>query len=86
MVSHNANLVVNTDAENIIVANQAGEDGIENRKFQFEYVNGAIENTFMNEAEKGILYKKGIREHICEILEGGIEAFKKREKKYHFEK
>lgn len=82
MVSHNANLVVNTDAENIIVANQMGEDGKENRKFKFEYVNGSLENTFSNESEKGILYQKGIREHVCEILEGGTEAFKKREEKY----
>ena len=27
IVSHNANLVVNTDVGNIIVANQSGEDG-----------------------------------------------------------
>lgn len=82
MVSHNANLVVNTDAENIIVANQMGEDGKENRKFKFEYINGSLENTFSNESKKGILYQKGIREHVCEILEGGTEAFKKREEKY----
>ncbi|MDR3259753.1 MAG: hypothetical protein LBT51_09130 [Fusobacteriaceae bacterium] len=84
MVSHNANLVVNTDAENVIIANQQGEDGKENKEYKFEYVNGAIEETFKNEEEKGILYQKGIREHVCEILEGGLEAFKKREKKYDF--
>ncbi|GHU40171.1 DNA repair ATPase [Spirochaetia bacterium] len=83
MVSHNANLVVNTDAENVIVANQQGEDGKENKDFKFEYVNGALENTFTDETEKGILYQKGIREHVCEILEGGINAFKKREEKYN---
>lgn len=83
LVSHNANLVVNTDAENIIVANQMGEDGKDNREFRFEYVNGALENTFINEKADGILYKKGIREHVCEILEGGTDAFKKREEKYH---
>jgi len=82
MVSHNANLVVNTDAENIIVANQSGEDGKDNREFKFEYVNGSLENTF-TKTEKGILYKKGIREHVCEILEGGTDAFRKREEKYH---
>lgn len=83
LVSHNANLVVNTDAENIIVANQMGEDGKDNREFRFEYVNGSLENTFINETADGILYKKGIREHVCEILEGGTDAFKKREEKYH---
>lgn len=83
MVSHNANLVVNTDAENIIVANQTGENGSENKKYKFEYVNGSLENTFTNSEETAILYKQGIREHVCEILEGGVDAFKKRENKYH---
>ncbi|MDR0820712.1 MAG: PHP domain-containing protein [Endomicrobium sp.] len=83
MISHNANLVVNTDAENVIVANQSGENDNENKEFRFEYVNGSLENTFDDKSnEKGILYKKGIREHVCEILEGGVDAFKKREKKY----
>jgi hypothetical protein len=86
MVSHNANLVVNTDAENIIVANQMGEDEKDNREFRFEYINGALENTFEDDTAKGILYKKGIREHVCEILEGGTDAFKKREEKYHLSK
>ena len=84
MVSHNANLVVNTDAENVIVANQSGEDGKENKEFQFEYVNGALENTSpLDLGQNGILYQQGIREHVCEVLEGGTEAFKKREEKYH---
>lgn len=85
MVSHNANLVVNTDAENIIVANQKGENGSENKQYRFEYVNGALENTFVKDEkiEKAILYRQGIREHVCEILEGGVDAFKKREEKYH---
>ena len=83
MVSHNANLVVNTDAENVIVANQAGEDGKDNKEFKFEYINGALENSFYDSKQKGILYQKGIKEHVCEILEGGIDAFKKREEKYN---
>lgn len=84
MVSHNANLVVNTDAENIIVANQSGEDTERDNKFyKFEYVNGSLENTFENDDVDGILYQKGIREHVCEVLEGGVDAFKKREVKYN---
>jgi len=83
MVSHNANLVVNTDAENVIIANQAGEDGKDNKDYKFEYVNGALENTFVKPDEKGVLYQKGIKEHVCEILEGGMDAFKKREEKYN---
>lgn len=84
-VTHNANLVVSTDAENIIVANQAGQDtGNDNKEFQFEYVSGALELSFRNDAADGILYKMGVREHVCEILEGGQDAFEKREKKYGF--
>lgn len=46
IVSHNANLVVATDSENIIVANQAGQNGDGDcNNYQFEYVNGAIEHT-----------------------------------------
>lgn len=84
IVSHNANLVVATDSENIIVANQAGQDGLgDTCKYQFEYVNGAIEHTFKQDTSiKEVLYQQGIREHVCDILEGGNEAFKKREKKY----
>lgn len=83
IVTHNANLVVAADAENIIVANQAGQQlGKDKREYTFEYISGALENTFKNEAEDGILYKYGIREHVCDILEGGKEAFKKREQKY----
>jgi hypothetical protein len=85
MVSHNANLVVSTDSEEVIVANQSGQqtDG-ENRQFRFEYVSGAVECQFDKPQEAGILYQKGIRDHICEILEGGEDAFRKRENKYGF--
>jgi hypothetical protein len=86
IVSHNANLVVSTDSENVIVANQAGQNGSnDNKEFKFEYINGALEDTKETPNEKGILYQKGIREHVCEILEGGEEAFKVREKKYNIE-
>jgi hypothetical protein len=85
MVSHNANLVVSTDSENVIVANQHGQNKESNKKkFDFEYVSGALENSFTNSKETGILFSKGIKEHVCEILEGGEEAFQKRERKYGF--
>ncbi|MFH1051437.1 MAG: hypothetical protein V1779_10980 [bacterium] len=85
IVSHNPNLVVSTDSENVIVANQDGQNKESyKRKYQFEYISGGIENSFLNEEENAILYQKGIREHICEILEGGREAFEKRENKYGF--
>lgn len=83
MVTHNANLVVSSDAELIIVANQRGQFEIEDDSiFRFEYVGGSIENSFNGSSKNGILYQKGIREHICEILEGGINAFQEREIKY----
>ena len=85
IVSHNPNLVVSTDSENIIVANQAGQDKSgENIKYKFEYVNGAIEHSFNDAKQKGILFQRGIRQHVCDILEGGEEAFAKRENKYGF--
>lgn len=85
IVSHNANLVVSTDSENIIVCNQSGQQiGKDKKEFVFEYVNGALENTFEDKVQDGILFKYGIREHVCDILEGGKEAFIQREKKYGF--
>jgi hypothetical protein len=85
IVSHNANLVVSTDSENIIVCNQSGQQiGKDKKEFVFEYVNGALENTFEAKEQDGILFKYGTREHVCDILEGGKEAFIQREKKYGF--
>lgn len=84
IVSHNANLVVSTDAENIIVANQDGQEKAKTPgMLRFTYVNGALEFTFSkNAAIQNILLQQGIREHVCDILEGGNEAFKQRERKY----
>lgn len=85
LVTHNANIVVNADAENVIVANQKGQNDKEtNTPYQFDYINGAIENTFKDPEEQDLLKSMGIREHITEILEGGETAFKNREKKYGF--
>ena len=87
IVTHNPNLVVGADAEQVIVANQEGQQkGRDNKKFKFEYVSGALENSFeLSEAEqKAILFRKGTRQHVYEVLEGGKEAFQKRERKYSF--
>jgi ABC-type cobalamin/Fe3+-siderophores transport system ATPase subunit len=87
IVTHNPNLVVGSDAEEVVVANQAGQEiGRENKKFKFEYVSGALENSFelTSAAEPTVLLRKGIRQHVYEILEGGKEAFLKREQKYNF--
>ncbi|BBH53095.1 TrlF family AAA-like ATPase [Fluviispira sanaruensis] len=83
IVTHNPNLVVGADAEQIIIANQSGQEANrENKTHKFEYVSGSIENSFETPEAQGILYKMGIREHVCDILEGGTEAFRKREAKY----
>lgn len=86
IVTHNPNIVVGADSENVIVANQKGQDeNRENESYRFEYANGSLENTFpKKDTEIGILFSMGIREHVTEILEGGREAFKKREEKYGF--
>lgn len=80
IVTHNPNLVVNADSEQIIVANF--DKGLERQVSKISYVSGSLENTFKNDSADTILEKQGIREHVCVILEGGEEAFKKRENKY----
>lgn len=83
IATHNPNVVVGADSEEVIVCNQAGqEQDRNNRRYKFEYVSGAIENAFLRDEEPSILYRKGVREHICEVLEGGHEAFEKRERRY----
>lgn len=61
VATHNANLVVNTDAEQVIVAE------FDSNKISYRW--GSIENP-------------GIREDITRLLEGGKEAFIRREMKY----
>ena len=68
IVSHNPNLVVGADSEQIIVANQGGSNS-KNKSNQFEYVMGSIENSFTKQDEECILYSKGIKEHVCDTLE-----------------
>ena len=88
VVTHNANIVLNGDAELVIVANRDGV-GTPNshqnpQTYRFEYRGGAIEEKAAKGEAKnaGVLYSKGIQEHICEILEGGKEAFEMRQHKY----
>jgi ABC-type enterochelin transport system ATPase subunit len=86
LVTHNPNIVVNADAENVIVANQKGQnDNKTSSIYKFDYINGSLENMFPYDSNQhNILFSMGIREHIAEIVEGGKEAFKRREKKYGF--
>lgn len=77
---------MNADSENVIVANQKGQNNKESTSpYKFDYINGAIENTFAKiETQTDLLKSMGIKEHIADIVEGGQEAFKNREKKYGF--
>lgn len=82
IVTHNPNIVVSGDAENIIVANQQSNNSPNQNNKRFDYVNGALENRDNDTKSEFILQKYSIREHVCDILEGGEDAFIKREKKY----
>lgn len=84
LVTHNPNIVVGADAENVIVANQHGDKNENRDGYKFQYINGSLENiTPIDKNSNFVLEKKSIREHVCEILEGGEEAFQKREQKYN---
>ena len=85
IVTHNPNIVVGADAENVIVANQNGVRTPNVSGIKFQYKNGSLEDSFRDsDGNKPLLDSMGIREHVCEILEGGEEAFRKRESKYGF--
>jgi energy-coupling factor transporter ATP-binding protein EcfA2 len=66
MITHNANLVVNTDADQVIVAK--AEAQASGQLPRISYVAGALEN-------------QEIRDHVCGILEGGEQAFRDRAKR-----
>lgn len=71
IVTHNANLVVNTDVDQVIVAkNELQPDG--QGLPRFNYISGSIEN-------------KEIRDLVCLTLEGGAQAFLDREKRYRLQ-
>jgi hypothetical protein len=63
IVTHNANLVVNTDADQVIVASSGPHrlGGLP----EISYLSGGLENPV-------------IRDEVCEILEGGKPAFEER--------
>jgi len=83
MVSHNANLVIGADSEEVIVANRHGDDRPNKGSRTFEYLTGSLEHSQAPiETSPTVLGRLGIREHACEILDGGEEAFQKRREKY----
>ena len=67
IVTHNANLVVNCDAEQVIIA--ANNDEV------ISYRSGALEY-----GDHGA--PNSMRKAICDVLEGGRQAFEAREQKY----
>jgi hypothetical protein len=75
VITHNPNLVVNSDSEQVVIASsekrQSGLPAI-------RYVSGAMENNQPAQT--------GIRQQVCNILEGGDVAFLKRERRYAIEK
>jgi acetoin utilization deacetylase AcuC-like enzyme len=75
LVTHNANVVVNADAEEVIVANQHGKDSKNKDKIKFQYISGSLENTKLKNIiqQSVVLDSQGIKEHTCEILEGGTD-------------
>ncbi|MFX0196090.1 MAG: TrlF family AAA-like ATPase [Candidatus Hodarchaeota archaeon] len=78
LITHNPNLVVNTDSEQVIVASfrkapPAGESKI-------RYSSGSLEYSKKDPTGEDV----GTREKVCEILEGGETAFHMREQKYAF--
>lgn len=66
IVTHNANLVVNTDADQVIVARCGSHE--RGRLPSITYVSGGLE-------------EPTIREAVCAILEGGKRAFQERAKR-----
>ena len=71
LITHNPNLVVNADSEQVIVA---AADRRENGLPHIMYQSGALENNVPED--------RGIRQQVCRILEGGVDAFRKRERRY----
>jgi AAA domain, putative AbiEii toxin, Type IV TA system len=67
IVTHNANLVVNTDADQVIIAKSERREG-----------GGLPVITY----ESGSLENPRIRSAVCRLLEGGTRAFLERERHY----
>ena len=73
LITHNPNLVVATDAEQVIVA--MAERPSTQPYPCIRYHSGALEHSTADDS-------LGIREAVCLLLEGGEDAFKARERRY----
>ena len=75
LISHNPNLVVNADSEQIVVATcEKQANGLPH----IRYESGSMEHS----VDDG----SGIRQRVCRILEGGAVAFQRRENRYDIPK
>ena len=84
MVSHNANLVIGSDSEQVIIANRHGTDRKNTDGKQFNYLTGGLEcSQKKNKDCKDTLKSQGVCEHSCDILDGGKIAFEQRKNKYN---
>ena len=86
MVTHNANLVVGADSDLTIVVNRHSKgypNGSENPSL-FLSVAGALEQSQRSVKSNSpfFLRRKSIKRHICEVVDGGRDAFEKRQKRY----
>lgn len=73
LITHNPNLVVATDAEQIIIA--TAERPSCQPYPRIRYDSGGLEHSVFGD-------HSGVREAVCLLLEGGEEAFKARENRY----
>jgi hypothetical protein len=71
MVTHNANLVVNADADQVVIAEAVRASA--NSLPSFEYRSGGLE-------------AGDVATGVCAILEGGPEAFRRRSERYGYRK
>ncbi|WP_248072880.1 TrlF family AAA-like ATPase [Micrococcus luteus] len=83
MVTHNANLAIGADSEQILVANRHGTDHPNQDGRRFSYLGGSLEHERNpNPGAAFALDRLDVPSHACEILDGGEEAFKKRSQRY----
>lgn len=81
VVTHNPNLVVATDAEQVIVAKQSTDHEMEAGTDRFQYAAGSLESSRLShELDTDI---ESVRDWACEILEGGPKAFRQRQTRYN---
>lgn len=84
MVSHNANMVIGSDSEQLIIANRHGNDRKNEDGKQFNYLTGSLEFTEEHDEDcEDTLKAQGVCEHACSILDGGKTAFESRKHKYN---